>query len=208
MHTSKRCRNRQQLHIYKYTFKCFIPITKSSIFLVPSTLISTASRNFSLNLTDATTLNTICAGVKGEWETVFVRNIPKYPHQLHSKCRFCALRWYSNRMHRNWLQSPLLWRIAPAMHFAIYRKPVMQSKNNNNMTELQRFVAWHSPLRRILPILRRIAPIARWLPNCFLPAPIGRCVWRETNAAISRREFFPGNLYRPLWRSPHLCRID
>lgn len=47
-------------NIFKPTFRCFIPMTKSSIFLVPSTLISIASRNFSLNLTDATTLNTIC----------------------------------------------------------------------------------------------------------------------------------------------------
>lgn len=35
-------------------------MTKSKIFLVPSTLISTASRSFSLNFTEATTLNTTC----------------------------------------------------------------------------------------------------------------------------------------------------
>lgn len=48
-------------HIWHvHTFKFLIPITKSRIFFVPSTLISTASRSFSLNFTDATTLKTIC----------------------------------------------------------------------------------------------------------------------------------------------------
>lgn len=45
---------------FKHTFSCFIPIAKSKIFFVPSTLISIASRSFSLNFTDATILNIIC----------------------------------------------------------------------------------------------------------------------------------------------------
>lgn len=49
-----------------HTFKFFIPIAKSNIFFVPRTLISTASRSFSLNFTDATTLKTICVESDGK----------------------------------------------------------------------------------------------------------------------------------------------